>query len=79
MQKHLILSAFLALTALSAVADDLDKYKEESRAAVMPFMKALMAANMKAIARNPRSRCARKLPPQWQAISRAKTNGNSRA
>ena len=50
MQKHIILSAFLALTALSAVADDLDKYKEESRAAVMPFMKALMAANMKAIA-----------------------------
>lgn len=49
MQKHIILSALIALTALPALADDLGKYTEESRAAVMPFSKALMAANMKAI------------------------------
>lgn len=49
MQKHIILSALIALTTLPALADDLGKYTEESRAAVMPFAKALMAANMKAI------------------------------
>lgn len=49
MQKHIILSALIALTALPALADDLSKYTEESHAAVMPFSKALMAANMKAI------------------------------
>lgn len=49
MQKHIILSALIALTALPALADDLGKYTEESRAAVMPFAKALMAANIKAI------------------------------
>lgn len=49
MQKQIILSALIALTVFPALAGELDKYKEESRAAVMPFMKALMAANMKAI------------------------------
>ncbi|MEO8599639.1 MAG: DUF3365 domain-containing protein [bacterium] len=49
MQKHIILSALIALTTLPTLADDLGKYTEESRAAVMPFAKALMAANMKAI------------------------------
>lgn len=49
MQKHIILSALIALTALPALADDLSKYTEESHTAVMPFSKALMAANMKAI------------------------------
>lgn len=49
MQKHIILSAFIALTVLPALADDLEQYTAESRAAVMPFSKALMAANMNAI------------------------------
>lgn len=49
MQKHIILSAFIALVAIPALAGDLEQYKAESRAVVMPFSKELMAANMKAI------------------------------
>lgn len=49
MQKHIILSAFIALVAIPALAGGLEQYKAESRAVVMPFSKELMAANMKAI------------------------------
>lgn len=49
MPKHIIFSTVIALTTIPALAADLDQYREESRAVVMPFSKALMAANMKAI------------------------------
>ena len=50
MLNKMILSALLALSATSALADDLSKYQEESRAVIGPFMQQLMAENKKAVA-----------------------------
>lgn len=47
MKKVLLLSALLILSA-PALADKLDKYREESRAVIGPFMQQLMAENKKA-------------------------------
>lgn len=49
MRRHIILSTLIALAAVPALAGDLDRYRDESRAVALPFSKALMAANMKAI------------------------------
>jgi hypothetical protein len=49
MSNKIILYALLALSAAPALADDLGKYEDESRAIVTPFMQQLMAANKKAI------------------------------
>jgi hypothetical protein len=49
MKKNISLSLLFALTTLSALADDLDKYKKESRAAAMPFLQEMMAENQKAM------------------------------
>ncbi len=49
MFKFITLSTLLTLTASAACAEDLDKYREESRAVAMTFMKQLGAANQKAI------------------------------
>ncbi|HLP99102.1 MAG TPA: DUF3365 domain-containing protein [Sideroxyarcus sp.] len=43
------LPALLVLLAQPALADDLSKYQEESRAIVGPFMQQLMAENKKAV------------------------------
>lgn len=53
MQQRTIRSALFALFALAtlpAIADNLDKYKEESRAAALPFLKTLSGKNQQAIA-----------------------------
>jgi len=50
MQKRIIIASLLALSAVSAYADNhIDALKEETRAAAMPFMKALMEENKKAV------------------------------
>lgn len=50
MQKRIIIASILAFSAISAYADNkLDALKEETRAAAMPFMKALMEENKKAV------------------------------
>ncbi|MDD2701890.1 MAG: DUF3365 domain-containing protein [Sideroxydans sp.] len=48
MKKSMLMIALLALTA-PALADKLDKYREESRAVIGPFMQQLMAENKKAV------------------------------
>jgi hypothetical protein len=48
MKKSLLLTTLLVLSA-PAMADNLDKYREESRAVIGPFMQQLMAANKKAV------------------------------
>lgn len=48
MKKSLLLSALLVLS-MPAMADKLEKYREESRAVVSPFMQQLMAENKKAV------------------------------
>jgi hypothetical protein len=48
MKKSLLLTTLLVLSA-PAVADDLAKYREESRAVIGPFMQQLIAANKKAV------------------------------
>lgn len=48
MKKSLLLTALLVLSA-PAMADKLDKYREESRAVIGPFMQQLMAENKKAV------------------------------
>ena len=49
MRNKIILSALLALSATSALADDIAKYQEESRAVIGPFVKQLLEENKKAI------------------------------
>lgn len=51
MQKKFILASILALSSVSAYADDknLSALTEETRAAAMPFMKALAEENKKAV------------------------------
>ena len=49
MKKTFALPAMIALATSTAYADDLDKFKEESRAVVMPFMQKLIAENKKAV------------------------------
>lgn len=50
MQKRVIIASLLAISAFSAHADNkLDALKDETRAAAMPFMKALMEENKKAV------------------------------
>lgn len=50
MQKRIIIASLLAISAFSAHADNkLDALKDETRAAAMPFMKALMEENKKAV------------------------------
>ena len=48
MKKLLLLSALLVLS-IPAMADKLERYREESRAVVGPFMQQLMAENKKAV------------------------------
>ena len=48
MKKSLLLTSLLVLSA-PAMADNLDKYREESRAVIGPFMQELVAANKKAV------------------------------
>ncbi len=48
MKKTLLLTALFVISA-PAMADKLDKYREESRAVVGPFMQQLMAENKKAV------------------------------
>ena len=48
MKKLLLLSALLVLS-MPAMADKLERYREESRAVVGPFMQQLMAENKKAV------------------------------
>jgi len=48
MKKLLLLSALLVLS-MPAMADKLERYREESRAIVGPFMQQLMAENKKAV------------------------------
>jgi hypothetical protein len=50
MQQRIILSTLFALFTLPALADNLNEYREESRAAAMPFLKELVAKNQQAIA-----------------------------
>jgi len=50
MQKRIIIASLLAISAFPAHADNkLDALKDETRAAAMPFMKALMEENKKAV------------------------------
>lgn len=49
MKTTFALLTVIALTISTTYADDLDKYKEESRAVVMPFMQKLIAENKKAV------------------------------
>lgn len=80
MQRRIILSTLFALTTLPALADNLNEYKEESRAAAMPFLKELVAKNQQAIAEggaNLRSKSARRLHPRWPVTSPVKRDGNS--
>jgi hypothetical protein len=48
MKKSMLLTTLLVLSA-PAMADNLDKYREESRAVIGPFMQQLVAANKKAV------------------------------
>ncbi len=48
MKKPLLLTTLLALS-MPAMAENLDKYREESRAMIGPFMQQLMAENKKAV------------------------------
>jgi hypothetical protein len=50
MKKRLILSSLLTFSAHAALADDLIRYRDESRAVALPFLQELNAANRKAIA-----------------------------
>ncbi|MFA6121864.1 MAG: DUF3365 domain-containing protein [Sideroxydans sp.] len=50
MQKKIIIASLLAFSAVSAFADNnIDALKDETRAAAMPFMKALAEENKKAV------------------------------
>lgn len=49
MKKFILLAALIALSSPPARAEDPGKYREESRAVAMPFMKQLLAENQKAI------------------------------
>jgi hypothetical protein len=49
MSKQIMLYMLFALSAAPALADDLGRYADESRAIVTPFMQQLMAENKKAI------------------------------
>ncbi|MCK9201928.1 MAG: DUF3365 domain-containing protein [Gallionella sp.] len=49
MKKHYALSVLLALSSTVALADDLAKYQDESRAIVGPFVQKLIAENKKAV------------------------------
>ncbi|MDH2916515.1 MAG: DUF3365 domain-containing protein [Gallionella sp.] len=50
MQKKIIIATVFAFSALSAYADNnIDALKDETRAAAMPFMKALAEENKKAV------------------------------
>ncbi len=49
MRNKIVLYTLLAFSAAPALADDLGKYEDESRAIVAPFMQKLMAVNKKAI------------------------------
>jgi hypothetical protein len=49
MKSQLTLIASLTLVATAALAEDISKYTEESRAVAMPFLKNLAAENKKAI------------------------------
>lgn len=50
MNKRIIIASILALSTVSAYADsNVDALKEETRAAAMPFMKALAEENKKAV------------------------------
>lgn len=49
MRNKMILTALLALTAVPATADDLARYREESRSIVAPFLQQLLSENQKAI------------------------------
>ncbi|MBA4382990.1 MAG: hypothetical protein C0406_10535 [Sideroxydans sp.] len=50
MQKKIIFASLLAFSTVSAFADNnIDVLKDETRAAAMPFMKALMEENKKAV------------------------------
>ncbi|MDD2720822.1 MAG: DUF3365 domain-containing protein [Gallionella sp.] len=49
MKKIIALSALLAFNSLSAHAEDLKQYTDESRAAAMPLLQKLAAANKQAV------------------------------
>jgi hypothetical protein len=49
MRYKVIIATLLAISAMPALADDLGKFQEESRAIVGPFMQQLLAENKKAI------------------------------
>jgi hypothetical protein len=50
MKKHIALASLLALSAnIAFAADDIAKYKDESRAIVGPFVQKLVAENKKAV------------------------------
>ena len=49
MNKKISLFAVLVLTMFTAFAEDVSKYKEESRAVALPFLKQLAAENRKTI------------------------------
>ena len=49
MHKKIVLSTLLATLAYPALAEDLSKYQEESRAIIGPFMQQLIATNKKAV------------------------------
>lgn len=50
MKKSLLFSSLLVLASVTAQAEDLTKYQDESRTVAMPFLKQLAAANQKAVA-----------------------------
>jgi hypothetical protein len=47
--KKITLLVLLALTSITASADELSQYQDESRAVAMPFLKKLGAANQKSV------------------------------
>jgi hypothetical protein len=47
--KKVVLATLLAALSTSALADDINKYKDESRAVVGPFVQQLIAENKKAV------------------------------
>lgn len=50
MKKHIALASLLALSAnIAFAADDIAKYKDESRAIIGPFVQKLVAENKKAV------------------------------
>ena len=49
MRKKIILPALLAVFTAPALADDVAKYQQESRAIVAPFVQQLIAENKKAV------------------------------